>query len=88
MNNKLFKCLHCGRNLGAPCAHRCKGNLRKRGLLFRHRVTNSVIGSKEAINDCAASLVKTIGTVINLTKPRSYAFHDLHIDDACDEVMG
>ena len=50
MNNKLSKCLYCGRNLGASCPHRCKGVFRKRNLIFRHRVTNAVIGSKEVIN--------------------------------------
>ncbi len=49
MNSKLFKCLYCGRNLGAACAHRCKGNMRKRNLIFRHRVTNIIVGNKETV---------------------------------------
>lgn len=39
---KPFKCLHCGRNLGACCVHRCQGNLRKRNRIFKHRVTGII----------------------------------------------
>lgn len=49
MNNKLYTCLYCGRNLGAPCVHRCKGTLRKRKLLFKHRITKVIIGTKSII---------------------------------------
>lgn len=47
MNNKPFKCLHCGRNLGACCPHICKGTLRKRNRIFKHRVTGVIYESKK-----------------------------------------
>lgn len=34
--------MHCGRNLGAKVAHRCKGTFRKRGLQFRNRVSGQI----------------------------------------------
>lgn len=46
MNNKIYKCVHCGRNLGAKVAHRCKGTMRKRRLQFR----NCVSGRIEPLN--------------------------------------
>ena len=39
MNNKRWKCKHCGRNLGDKVAHRCKGTFRKRNLIFKDRIT-------------------------------------------------
>ena len=42
MNNKPFKCLHCGRNLGACGPHICKGTLRKSNLSFGDRATGAI----------------------------------------------
>jgi hypothetical protein len=29
-----YKCLYCGRTIGAPIGHRCRGNMRYRRLRF------------------------------------------------------
>jgi len=42
MNNKIYKCIHCGRNLGDKVPHRCKGTFRKRKLQFRNRLSGQL----------------------------------------------
>ena len=42
MNNKIYKCVHCGRNLGDKVSHRCKGTFRKKGLQFRNRISGQI----------------------------------------------
>ena len=68
MNNKLFKCLHCKRNLGHAGPHRCQGNIRKRHLIFKHRVHGNVIGSKEMVK---SYLEKIKAGTWHTTKPKT-----------------
>ncbi|MBU0959803.1 MAG: hypothetical protein KKB31_07690 [Nanoarchaeota archaeon] len=42
MNNKIYKCIYCGRNLGNKVPHRCKGTFRKRNLQFRNRLSGQI----------------------------------------------
>lgn len=42
MNNKRWKCLHCGRNLGDRVPYRCKGTMRKNNLVFKDRLTDEI----------------------------------------------
>jgi len=42
MNNKIYKCVYCGRNLGDKVPHRCKGTFRKRKLQFMDRVSGQL----------------------------------------------
>lgn len=37
MNDKIYKCNHCGRNLKNMGVHKCKGGFRKKNLSFKDR---------------------------------------------------
>lgn len=42
MNNKPYKCIHCGRNIGDMVPHVCRGTIRKRNLIFKDRRTGVI----------------------------------------------
>lgn len=61
MNNKPYKCLWCGRNLGGIGPHNCKGTFRKRNLLFLDESGN-YYGNPKAFDMYNTERKKLMGT--------------------------
>ena len=63
MNNKPYKCVYCGRDIGAVCFHRCNGTLRKHRLLFRHRISGELVGREDTMAGGKLSFVCLLSTL-------------------------